>query len=252
MNDAVSTLTLSDARDDFGVAGRPDCVRRPMPSANVDERYVLSELPWDAGALAPYCSREMIVLHHDLHHGAHVDRANRALQQLDSARRRRDWLTVTQLETDLAVNLSEHALHTILWTNLAPPTGAQPQGTLRAALDNSFGSVDAFREQFMTVATAMRSGGWVTVAWDPYGRRLVIEPILDRHSIAICNTHLLLVCDVWEHAYSLQYGKARNEWLEAFWEIVDWRNVESRLIAQLSVFVLEPYTAPLFGCAAGT
>jgi superoxide dismutase, Fe-Mn family len=242
MNDAVGTLTSSEARGDLCVVAGLDGVRRPVQAANVDEHYVLAELPWDAGVLEPYCGREMTVVHHDQHHAAHVDRANRALEQLDGARRRREWLTVTQLETDLAVNLSEHALHTIFWTNLAPPTGARPQGMLGAALDDRFGSFDAFRERFTSVATEMRAGGWVTLAWDPCRRAVVIEPIHDHHSVAIRNAHLLLVCDVWAHAYALQYGEARTAWLEAFWEIVDWRNVERRLIAQLDQLVLEPYT----------
>jgi superoxide dismutase, Fe-Mn family len=216
--------------------------------ARADGRYVLPDLPWEPSALAPYCTAEMLTVHHDQHHAAHVDRANRALDQLDGARRRRDWLVVNQLETELAVNLSEHALHSIFWTNLAPPTGQQPLGLMRAAIDDSFAGTDTFHELFVNVARAVTGGGWVTLAWDHRSRRLVIEPVHDRHSIAIRSAHLLLVIDVWDHAYAQQYGTDRAAWLEAFWEVVDWRNVERRLIDQLDDLVLEPYTTPLLGC----
>ena len=215
----------------------------------VGSRYVLPDLPWNPVSLQPQCLAEMLIAHHDQHHAAHVDRANRALDQVDGARLRRDWPMVNQLETEIAINLSEHALHSIFWTNIGPATGEPPRGNLRIAIEECFGNVDTLYERFTRVAGAACEGGWTTLAWDPIGRQLVIERIHDDHSIAIDSARRLLVCDMWRHAYAMQYGQDRARWLQAFWEIIDWRNVEERLIAQVDDLVLEPYAAPLFGCS---
>jgi superoxide dismutase, Fe-Mn family len=222
--------------------------RRPVRCAGLDERYLLDALPWDPSALEPQCQAEMVTVHHEQHHAAQVDRANRALQQLDDARQRGDWPLVELLETELAVALSEHVLHSIFWSSLGPARGDEPTGALRAALEEGFGNLGTFRDRFMNAAAAVHGDGWTALAWDGVGRRLVIEPVNDHRSIAIRSTHLLLVCDVWNHAYAMQFGQARAAWVAAFWEIIDWCNVERRLIAQFGELIFEPYTSALSGC----
>jgi superoxide dismutase, Fe-Mn family len=218
------------------VALRAATPREPIiPSAQTGlaattERYRLPELPYDPAALEPWCSAETISLHHDRHHAAYVAGANKALGALQSARANDQWASINQLEADLAFHVSGHVLHSIFWDNLAPDADERPVGELAAAIDDSFGDFETFRSQFTHAATAVQGSGWAALAWEPVGQCLVVVQIHDHQSTTVQGSDLLLVCDVWEHAYYLQYRNARADWLEAFWHIVNWRDVEARLV----------------------
>jgi len=202
----------------------------PQQAVAPTERYTLPALSYDPAALEPWCSAETIALHHGRHHAAYVTGANKALAALQTARANNDWSSINQLESDLAFHVSGHVLHSIFWTNLTPDGGDRPQGELAAAIDDSFGDFDTFGQQFTRSALGVQGSGWATLAWEPVGRCLVVGQIHDHQSTIAQGSNLLLVCDVWEHAYYLQYRDLRADWVKAFWHIVNWADVERRLV----------------------
>lgn len=191
--------------------------------------YTLPDLPYDPAALEPHYSAEIVSLHHDKHHKAYVDGANKAVEQLEAARTSNDFATINQLEKNLAFNVSGHVLHSIFWENMSPDGGGTPEGELAAAIDESFGSFDAMRAQLSAATNGVQGSGWGALAWEPMGQRLIVEQIYDHQSNVGQASTPLLVIDAWEHAYYLQYKNVRADWVTAFWNIVNWPNVMSRL-----------------------
>jgi len=191
--------------------------------------YALPELPYGYDALEPHVSREALELHHDAHHAAYVKGANETLDRLEDARRERAFEHIGQLEKSLAFNVAGHVLHSLLWKNLTPAGGASPNGDVAAALKKDFGSFDAFKEQLTAAAAAVQGSGWAALSWEPFGQRLLVEQVYDHQGNTGNATVPILVVDMWEHAYYLQFRNKKAEWLEAFWELVNWADVAQRL-----------------------
>ena len=190
--------------------------------------YSLPELHYPYNALEPHLSGEILELHHSKHHAAYVKGANDALDKLEEARSKQDFAHIGQLEKNLAFHLSGHVLHSLLWRNMSPSGGGRPEGQLAAAIERWFGSFDGFKAQLTSAASSVQGSGWGALSWEPLARRLVVEQVFD-HQGNIGNATLpILVVDMWEHAYYLQYQDRKNEWLKGFWELVDWRDVADR------------------------
>src|SRR5213076_576998 len=132
-------------------------------------------------ALEPHYSAQILELHHDKHHATYVKGANTALEKLAAARESEEFGTINQLQKNLAFNLSGHILHSLFWKNLSPDGGDKPDGELSAALDDAFGSFDAFREQLSQATTLVQGSGWGALSWEPVGGRLLVEQIYDHH-----------------------------------------------------------------------
>ncbi|WP_305093363.1 superoxide dismutase [Prescottella sp. R16] len=196
--------------------------------------YVLPDLAYDYGALAPAISGEIMALHHGAHHAAYVAGANRAVEQLRDARERRDVTALAGLQRALAFNLSGHALHSIFWTNLSPDGGDRPDGELGAAIDEHFGSFDALRAELTAATGTVQGSGWGVLAWDPVGDRLVVHQVHDHHANFAVTGTPLLVFDAWEHAFYLQYRNVKADYIEQLWSIVDWADVGRRFDAARS------------------
>jgi len=190
--------------------------------------YELPELPYDYSALEPYYSAEVLELHHDKHHKAYVDGANTTFEKLGQARDSGDFGTINQLEKNMAFHLSGHVLHSLLWTNLSPDGGGEPEGELAAAVKESFGSYDAFRAQISEAANNVQGSGWAALSWEPLGRRLIVEQVYDHQGNVGQGGPPLLALDMWEHAYYLQYKNVKKDWVEAFWNLVNWPDVANR------------------------
>ena len=188
----------------------------------------LPDLAYDHGALEPYYAGELLELHHDKHHAAYVAGANSALAKLADARATGDFASVVGLERSLAFNLSGHVLHSIFWTNLSPDGGDKPDGDLADAIDEDFGSFDACRQHLSQAATTVQGSGWGVLAWEPLGRRLVVEQVHDHHANLVRGAHPLLVLDAWEHAYYLQDRNDRAAYVDALWHVVDWADIAAR------------------------
>ena len=190
--------------------------------------YVLPDLPYDYGALAPHISGEIMELHHSKHHKAYVAGVNTALEQMAEAREANSLGTVNLLEKNLAFNLAGHVNHSVFWPNMSPDGGDKPDGELAAAIDEFFGSWDGFRAQFTAVATGIQGSGWAILAWESLGRKLVIEQLYDHQGNLAAGSYPLLMLDMWEHAFYLQYRNVKADYVKAWWNVVNWADVTRR------------------------
>jgi superoxide dismutase, Fe-Mn family len=190
--------------------------------------YTLPELAYDYSALEPHYSAKLLALHHGKHHAGYVAGANATLEKLAAARADGDFSAINQLQKSLAFHLSGHVLHSLLWRNLSPRGGGEPDGEIASAVAEFFGSFAALKRQLSEAALSIQGSGWGVLGWEPLGERLVVEQVND-HQGNICNgTVPLLVLDMWEHAYYLQYENVKGDWVKAFWKLVDWPDVAKR------------------------
>ena len=189
----------------------------------------LPPLGYAYDALEPAYSAELLELHYAGHHRAYVDGVNRALEGLAEMRGKGDYAHINQLERDLAFQYSGHLLHSLFWRNLEPNEGKPPSGPLESRIKAAFGSTDAFRRQFGAAGAALQGSGWVALAWEITRETLVIQQIHDHQNNLAVGTVPLLVMDMWEHAYYLQYRNQKEKWIVAFWELVNWTDVAHRL-----------------------
>jgi Fe-Mn family superoxide dismutase len=193
--------------------------------------YTLPDLPYDPAALEPHLSARVVELHHGRHHRAYVDGANATLERLAAARAADDAASLVGLQKTLAFHVSGHVLHALYWQNLAPDGGGRPEGDLAAAIDDGFGSFDAFRAQMTAATVSVQGSGWSALVWEPLGGRLLIEQIEDHHHNTVVGSLPLLVIDAWEHAYYLQYEHRRGDYATAIWNVVNWPDVSRRFTA---------------------
>jgi Fe-Mn family superoxide dismutase len=193
--------------------------------------YTLPDLPYDYAALEPAITGEILELHHSKHHAAYVKGANDTLEKLAEARGKEQFGGLVGLEKTFAFNLSGHVLHSIFWDNLSPDGGDRPEGELAAAINEHFGTFEAFQKQLTTATSTVQGSGWGVLAWEPLGKRLVVEQVYDHHGNVGMNTTPLLVFDAWEHAYYLQYRNVRPDYVEKLWSLVNWTDVTARFDA---------------------
>lgn len=191
-------------------------------------KYTLPELDYDYAALEPSISARIMELHHSKHHAAYVAGANTALEQLADARDKNDFTWVNKLQKDLAFHLSGHINHSIFWKNLAPTNSDRPDGDLAAAIKEFFGTFEAFQAHFNATAMGIQGSGWAFLAWDSVGERLIIEQLYDQQSNIATGSIPLLMLDMWEHAFYLDYQNVKGDYVKAFWSIINWADVGSR------------------------
>ena len=194
----------------------------------MDKGYTLPDLPYDYAALEPHYSARLLELHHDKHHAAYVAGANTTLEKLAEAREKCDFAAINQLQKNLAFHLSGHVLHSLFWRNMSPHGGGEPGGELADAVNESFGSVANLKGQLNEAALNVQGSGWGTLAWEPLAKRLVTEQVYDHQGNIGQGGPPLLVLDMWEHAFYLQYENRKAEWVDAFWNLVDWDDVATR------------------------
>lgn len=191
--------------------------------------YTLPELPYDYAALEPHISAKIMELHHSKHHKAYVDGANLAVEKLAEVRDSGDFASINKLEKDLAFNLGGHVNHSIFWTNMSADGGDRPEGELASAVDDFFGSFEKFQAHFTAVAMGVQGSGWAVLSWDSLGQRANIHQFFDQQANFPAGTVPLLMLDVWEHAYYLDYQNVRADYVKSFWNIVNWSDVAQRL-----------------------
>ena len=194
-------------------------------------QYTLPDLDYDYGALAPSISGQIMELHHSKHHATYVKGANTALEKLAQARESGEFGSINQLSKDLAFHLGGHTNHSIFWKNLSPEGGDKPTGELAAAIDEFFGSFDAFRAQFSAAALGIQGSGWAVLAYEPLGGNLVIEQFYDQQNGVPVATLPLFQLDMWEHAFYLDYQNVKADYVTAIWDIVNWADVQARFDA---------------------
>lgn len=193
--------------------------------------YTLPDLTYDYGALDPSISGQIMELHHSKHHAAYVAGANQALEQMAEARDTGNFGNLPKLEKDLAFHLGGHTNHSIFWKNMGPDSKDRPEGELASAIAEFFGDYDKFVAHFNAAALGIQGSGWALLAWDAVGSRLVINQLYDQQGNVPVLTTPLLMLDMWEHAFYLDYKNVKGDYVKAFWNIVNWEDVEKRFEA---------------------
>jgi Fe-Mn family superoxide dismutase len=201
----------------------------------VDKKYSLPDLPYDYKALEPYISEGQLSLHHDKHHAAYVNGANALLDRLDKARQTGSDVDMKATLKELSFQAGGHVLHSLFWANLAPAARAskEPGGVVAEVLKKEFGSFERFKKEFSAAAASTEGSGWAALAWCGLTGRPIIMQI-EKHNVNVYPMfRILMVLDVWEHAYYLDYKNERPKFVEAFWSIVNWDEVGRRLDAAM-------------------
>jgi Fe-Mn family superoxide dismutase len=193
--------------------------------------YTLPDLPYDYGALEPHISGEIMQLHHDKHHNTYVTALNEVLEKLAAAREKGDFGAIVGMEKTLSFNLGGHLNHSVFWKNLSPDGGDKPDGELAAAINESFGSFDGFQAHFTSAATTIQGSGWAILAWDTLGQSLHIVQLYDQQAnVPVCMVPIVMV-DMWEHAFYLQYKNVKPDYVKAWWNVVNWADAATRFEA---------------------
>jgi len=190
--------------------------------------YTLPDLTYDYAALEPHISGRIMELHHDKHHAAYVAGANTALEKLAEAREKDDFAAVNLHEKNLAFNLGGHVNHSAFWLNLSPEGSDRPEGELAAAIDENFGSFEAFQKHFAANALGIQGSGWSILAWDSIGSKLVIVQLYDQQSNIALGLVPIVLLDMWEHAFYLDYVNVKADYVKAWWNIVSWSDAAAR------------------------
>ncbi|HEX9239797.1 MAG TPA: superoxide dismutase, partial [Candidatus Bathyarchaeia archaeon] len=169
-------------------------------------RYKLPDLPYAYNALVPTISEEIMKLHHDKHHLAYVNGANAALDKLQKARETGfAGVDVKAIERDLAFHGSGHTMHSTFWPNMKPNGGGKPGGKIADQINTDFGKFESFKEQFSTAAKQVEGSGWAVLAYEPWTQQLITLQAEKHNDLTVQGVVPILVLDVWEHAYYLQY-----------------------------------------------
>lgn len=194
--------------------------------------YVLPKLEYDYDALTPYISEELLRLHHDKHHAAYVNGANAILQNMDAAKISNADFDTKATYKELSFHIGGHLLHSLFWGNLAPTGkggGGKPSGIIAKAIDEEYGSYDRFKKLFSQTAITVEGSGWAAMTFCKGTMRPIIMQVEKHNTNVYPMFRILMVLDVWEHAYYPDYLNERAKFVEAFWNIVNWTEVNLRL-----------------------
>jgi len=197
--------------------------------------FNLPDLPYAFDALEPHIDGKTLRIHHDEHHGTYVKKLNEALSETAQLQK----LTLAELLSDtdklpadiraaVKNNGGGHFNHDLFWRSMTPSTSHEPRGELATALEQIFGSVEAFRTKFSDTAAKHFASGWVALALVHATKKLVIVELKDHEVVRASDATVIFILDVWEHAYYVKYQNRRPEFITAFWKIVDWTEAEER------------------------
>lgn len=194
--------------------------------------FTVPALPYAYEALEPHIDKQTMQIHHDKHHQAYVDNLNKAIAGTENENKSIEELVKNAGSISPAVrnNGGGHWNHSFFWESLAPNAGGNPDAKLADAINDAFGSFNDFKEKFNNAGITRFGSGW---AWlGSKDGKLVIcstpnqdNPLMD---VAECKCTPILGCDVWEHAYYLKYQNKRADYLNAFWNVVNWKKVAER------------------------
>ncbi|NJO39398.1 MAG: superoxide dismutase [Cyanobacteria bacterium CRU_2_1] len=237
------------------------------PPSQTDPTIVpvqLPPLPYNYDALEPYIDAETMMVHHDRHHATYVDRLNEAIQQnpdlqgVSVVTMLQDLNRVPEaIRTAIRNNGGGHLNHTMFWQIMAPNAGGQPTGALAEAINSTFGNFDTFKQQFNQAGSSRFGSGWVWLVLNSQGQ-LQIVSTANQDSPIMDGLYPVMGNDVWEHAYYLKYQNRRVEYLDNWWNVVNWTEVDRRftqakgLQAQLSTRRLQAVSSQEFRQANGT
>lgn len=188
------------------------------------------KLPYSIDALEPYYSAETLDLHYNILYKGYVDNANSTLAMLDNARKTGDFSNIKCLEKNLIFFGSGAILHQLFFENLGADIPVKPSLKLMKQISQDFGSFDNFKNQFVEAAKVVEASGWCLLVWVPIFNKLEILQCEKHQDLTLWGCKPLLVLDMWEHSYYLQYKTSRPNYINAFWNIINWNEVNKRFI----------------------
>lgn len=186
------------------------------------------DLPYPINALEPYYSAETLELHYKILYKGYIDNTNKTLEQLEKARSTSDFSNIKCLEKNLSFFGSGAILHQLFFENLGPAVPTSPDVGLMERIIKDFGNYDSFKMQFSEAAKAVEASGWCLLVWVPNFDKLEILQCEKHQDLTLWGCKPLLILDMWEHSYYLQYKTNRPNYVDAFWNIVNWNVVNKR------------------------
>ncbi len=226
---AASVLSFTN----FGIAAANNNTSTMSHMSNTaysDGTYQLPKLPYAYDALKPQYDGQTLEIHHQKHHAGYVKGLNNTLKMLEKARDENDMSRIKPLCRALAFHGSGHILHCLFWESMTPG-GSKATGFLADKLRKDFGSQDKAKTQFSAAAKAVEASGWAIMAYEPMADKILILQAEKHQNLTIWGVVPLLVCDVWEHAYYLQYQNRRGDFVDRFMDIADWQSAANRYMA---------------------
>ena len=206
------------------------------PAGSIPKKHQLPRLKYDYAALEPHINSRTMMLHHDKHHGSYVEKLNAALEKFPDFRDTPAlWLLRNldkvphEIRTAVHHNAGGHVNHSMFWQAMKPGAAGEPTGPLREAINRDFGSVSVFKTKFEEAGASLFGSGWVWLARTRQdGGKLEVITTSGHDHPMMQDRFPLLLNDVWEHAYYLQYESRRPEYLKAWWSVVDWEEAARR------------------------
>lgn len=192
-------------------------------------KWKLPKLPYGYDALEPHIDAKTMELHHSKHHQSYVDNLNKALAKMKELGNDAEPGVVESLQRDISFNFGGHTLHSVFWGIMGKDErgnmGGEPTGALADKLNSTFGSFEKFKAYFSKVATSLKGSGWAVLAHSPVGDQLVTYAVKDQDSTHAPGTMPILAIDVWEHAYYLKYQNKRADYVNAWFNTINWSSV---------------------------
>jgi len=180
----------------------------------------LMELPYEYDSLAPHISEQVLEWHHDTHHQGYVNGWSSAEETLQKQRDNSDFSSTGSALRNFTHNFCGNILHDRFWKNMSPKGGGRPEGRLMERIEEDFGSYENWKQEF--VEAAKNASGWALLVYVPYSNELH-NVVVDKHDQgAVWGAHPILAIDVWEHSYYHDYGPDRGDFVDNFFEVVDW------------------------------
>jgi len=231
MQDRRSFLTTSLAAGVAAVASSRIAIGSVTPPPG--NKHELPTLPYDYAALEPHIDAQTMKLHHDKHHLAYVNGLNKAEEMLALARSSGDYALIQHWTKQATFHGGGHWLHSMFWKTMAPAGnggGGEPDGKVKELIRDSFGTYATFRKQFTAAALSVEGSGWGLLHYHMEDERLVIGQAENQQKLTTWGAIPVLGIDVWEHAYYLKYQNNRQDYIEAWWNVVNWKQVEMNLL----------------------
>ena len=191
--------------------------------------FKMIDLPYALNALEPYYNQESLKIHYEILYKRYVDNANATLEKIKTARETNDYSNIKCLEKELSFQGSGAILHQLFFENMTPNREERtPKVELADRINLDFESFTNFKEQFIEAAKAVEASGWCLLVWVPNIQKLVILQCEKHQDLTLWGCKPLLVVDMWEHSYFLQYKADRAKYLNEFWQIINWEVVNNR------------------------
>ncbi len=189
-------------------------------------KYELPKLGYES--LEPYISDEQLRTHHEKHHAAYVKGANSVLEKLENARKNNEDIDMKSTLKTLSFHIGGHMLHSLFWKNMSP-NGGKISGKIEEAINKEFGSLEQFKKEFAACAMSLEGSGWAILVQGRETGKLVLMQV-EKHNVNMYpDVNILLVLDMWEHAFYIDHKNEKGKFLEAFWNVINWDEVEKRL-----------------------